>query len=138
MSACDGFPGHVLRYRAGQTRATCACGALVDVPYHSGQVAPVLPEDHPAWPATAYDAGGPPGVSDLAPADVMPFRAGFYFGTLQRIMQVLGPTAPDSAECCAGCSYEIGEALRLLRAAGVEYHHRSAGNPADESRPAGR
>ena len=43
--------------------------------------------------------------------------------TLQQIMQVLGPEPVCE---CSGCSWETGEALRLLREAGIEYqHHRT-------------
>lgn len=40
---------------------------------------------------------------------------------LQQIMQVLGPNAPTHEGSCEGCTYEIGEALRLCRAVGIEY-----------------
>lgn len=52
--------------------------------------------------------------------------------TLQRIMQVLGPKAPS---CCEGCSYEIDEALRILRAAGIEYRRRGSNVAASPSSP---
>jgi hypothetical protein len=44
--------------------------------------------------------------------------------TLQRIMQILGPSTPASAEC-AGCATEIGLALAELRAYGITYRPRT-------------
>jgi len=43
--------------------------------------------------------------------------------TLQRVMQILGPTAPTAAEC-AGCASEIAEALAVLREHGIAYQPR--------------
>lgn len=40
---------------------------------------------------------------------------------MQRVMQVLGPRSVSE---CDGCSYEINEAIRLLREAGIEYQQR--------------
>lgn len=39
-------------------------------------------------------------------------------GTLQQIMQVIGP---ESVCQCAGCQYETNEAIRLLKTLGVDY-----------------
>ena len=37
---------------------------------------------------------------------------------LQAIIQVLGP---EPVCLCAGCAWETGEALRIIRAQGIEY-----------------
>lgn len=42
---------------------------------------------------------------------------------LQRIMQVLGPSAPE----CDGCAHEIGEAIRIMNEVGITYQPRKAG-----------
>jgi|KBSMisStandDraft_5_1062788.scaffolds.fasta_scaffold00176_43 hypothetical protein len=54
-------------------------------------------------------------------------------GTLQRIMQVLGPDVPSNAEC-AGCASEIAAALDELHAYGIRYRPRTPDgeDPPDE------
>lgn len=51
-----------------------------------------------------------------------------YRDALQHIMQVLGPSVPETCEnACEGCHYEISEALRTLREVGIEYIPRKSG-----------
>lgn len=50
---------------------------------------------------------------------------------LQDVMQILGPTAPEHEDGCAGCQHEIHEAIQRMRAAGIRYHSRDGGNDDD-------
>lgn len=40
---------------------------------------------------------------------------------MQRIMQILGP---EGTCLCAGCRWEVNEAIKILRTQGIEYQKR--------------